>query len=281
MTSENEFSFENSNSAGARKSDSDNILEPIEPIQAEDCFFENTTIYISIHFENGKFGASIYENKELKMLKKDNEIIDHDLMDMISLKDSKLKYISSTLSNIKAIKQCLSNNSTLQLVPATDFSFCNASSLQESFGIMTPHECASDNEACFRSLKALLIHLSKILPDTKLVGTVSFLQIDSSNVAINKICMQALQIFDHEPHPNMHAAQSGFKEGCSIFSLFNQVLSEEGRSKLKNWFQNPTNNIKILKNRHDSIAVLLKTELTAFIKSVSKSLKKCIKLSVF
>ena len=109
---------------------------------------------------------------------------------------------------------------------------------------------------------------------------VSILQIDSTNVVISKSCLQALQIFDYEPHPNMHAAHQGFKEGCSIYSLFNQTVSEEGRSKLKKWFYNPTNNIQVLKSRQDSIEVLLRSEMASFAKSVTKSLKKCIRISV-
>ena len=241
----------------------------------------NLQIFISLHYENKKFGASIYENNEFKMLKEDGEGINRDFMDMISLKESSLKFISSTRSNIAAIKQCLHNNSTIQLVPAADYSLCTANSIQDSFGIMTPHECVPDNEACFRSLKALIIHVSKILPQNVLEGTaVNFFQIDSFNVVISKNCLQALKIFDFEPHPNMHAAQRGSKEGYSIFSLFNQVFSDEGRAKLKNWFHHPTNNIQILKDRHDSIEVLIQKEMSTFVKSVSKSLKKCIRISV-
>jgi len=119
-----------------------------------------------------------------------------------------------------------------------------------------------------------------MLPENELPRQVTFLQLETTTVVISKSCLQALQIFDYEPHPNMHATHQGFKEGCSIFSLFNQTVSEEGRAKLKKWFHSPTNNTQILISRHESIEALITTEMNSFIISSVKSLKKCIRLSV-
>lgn len=235
---------------------------------------------VSANFENGKFGASIFIAQELKMLPEDEEGINRDLLNWISLQDGPLKIISSSRSNIGALKQCLPSNSKIQLLPSTDFSLFTADELQDEFGLTINHEYFPSNESCFKSLHALLSYLLKTLPETEMPRQVSFLQLESTTVIISKSCLQALQIFDYEPHPNMHATHQGFKEGCSIFSLFNQTVSDEGRAKLKKWFHNPTNNTQILKSRQDSIEALLQTEMDTFVKSVTKSLKKCIRISV-
>lgn len=237
-------------------------------------------IIAAVHFEDGKFGTSIFINGEVKMLNENKNGIDRDLFDMLSLQETELKIISSTRSNIPMLKQCLPHGAALQLVPSTDFSFCSADEIEDEFCIQLNQECERSNEASFKSLRALLLHLSKLIPADKMPKNASFLQIESTNVSISKSCLQALQIFDFEPHPNMHATNQGFKEGCSIFSLFNQAVSEEGRAKLRKWFQNPTNNIQVLKSRQDSIEVLIKSEMTSFMKNITKSLKKCIRISV-
>ena len=243
-------------------------------------FESESRIIVAVHFEDGKFGASFFMDGEVKTLNEDSNGIDRDLFDMLSLQEMQLTIISSTRSNIPALKQSLPQDTAFQLVPSTDFSLCTANDLEDEFCIRLNHECDKSNEASFKSLRALLVHLSKVISSDRMPQQVSFLQIESTNVVISKSCLQALQIFDFEPHPNMHASNQGFKEGCSMFSLFNQAVSEEGRAKLKNWFQHPTNNIQILKSRQDSIEALITSEMGPFIKSVTKSLKKCIRISV-
>ena len=235
---------------------------------------------LAINFENGQFGASVFINNELKILTEDENRINRDLIDWISAQEARLKVLLSSRSNINALKQCLPSCASIQLLPATEFSLLNAEYLQDEYCLNINLEFLPSNESCFKSLHALLAFLSMTLPETDRPNQVTYLHLESTNVIIGKSCLQALQIFDYEPHPNMHANNQGFKEGCSIFSLFNQVVSEEGRVKLKKWFHNPTNNTQILKSRLDSIEALIKTEMNSFIKSVTKSLKKSIRISV-
>ena len=239
---------------------------------------DNTDIIIvAVNFENGHFGASLFINNELKTLPEDENGINRDLFDWLSTQEVPLKVLSSSRSNISALKQCLPSDASLQLLPSTEFVLKTADDLQDEFCIAI-NECLPLNESCLKSLNVLLSYLSKTIEE--LPKTVSFLQLESTAVVISKSCLQALQIFDYEPHPNMHANHQGFKEGCSIFSLFNQTVSEEGRAKLRKWFHNATSNPIVLKSRHDSIETLLKTEMNSFIKSVTKSLKKCFRISV-
>ena len=240
----------------------------------------NSHNILAINFENGKFGASLFIGNELKTLPEDEKGINRDLFDWISLQEAPFKIISSTRSKINALKQCLPSDANFQLLPATDFSLLTPDELGDEFGLVINHEYFPENESCFKSLHALLSYLMKTLPEAEFPRQVTFLQLESTNVRISKSCLQALQIFDSEPHPNMHLSHQGFKEGCSIFSLFNQTVSEEGRAKLKKWFQTPTNNTQILKSRLDSIEVLVTAEMNSFIKSVTKSLKRCFRISV-
>lgn len=235
---------------------------------------------LSINFESGKFGASIFIDNELKILPEDENRLNRDLVDWLSLQNISLKVITSSRSNIHALKQCLPSDIIIQLLPSSEFSMVTAAELQEEYSINLSTECFPSNESCFKSLHALISFLSKMENEFELPRQVSILNLESSKVFISKSCLQALQIFNFDPHPNMHASNQSFKEGCSIFSLFSQTVSEEGRSKLKKWFQNPTNNTKILKSRLDSIEALLKTEMNPFIKNVTKSLKKCVRITV-
>ena len=250
------------------------------PQQVENDFDTGSLIIAAVHLENGKFGTSIFINGEVKILSEDKNGVYRDLFDMLSLQESELQIISSTRSKISTLKQSLPQGAALQLVPSTDFSLLTAEEIEGEFCIKMNQECEKSNEASFKSLRALLVHLSKLIPSEKMPKNVIFLQIESTNVSISKSCLQALQIFDFEPHPNMHATNKSFKEGCSVFSLFNQAVSEEGRAKLKKWFQHPTNNFQILKSRQDSIEALIKSDMSSFIKSVTKSLTKCIRISV-
>lgn len=237
---------------------------------------------LAVNFENGKFGASIFIGHELKILPEDEDGINRDLLNLLSIQEVPLKVISSSRSNIGALKQCLPSDSNIniQLLPAIDFSLFTTDELQDEFSLTINHECFPSNESCFKSLHALLSYLTRTLPETDIPRQVTFLQLESTTVVISKSCLQALQIFDYEPHPNMHATNQGFKEGCSIFSLFNQTVSEEGRVKLKKWFHTPTNNMQILKSRQDSVDALIQSEMNSFVKSTVKSLKKCIRISV-
>lgn len=235
---------------------------------------------VSILFERGVFGAALYHDNQIQIINGDNEKINRDLFDMLSLQEGSIKVISSTRTNLVALRQCLTQDMLLQLVPSIDFSVCTADELQDEFCVKISQECTLENESCFKSLRALLNYLSRTLTRDRMPKQVTILEIESSNVSISKNCLQALQIFDFEPHPNMHASNQGLKEGCSIYSLFNQTVSEEGRSKLKNWFQHPTNNTQLLKTRQDNIEALIQSEMSPFRKSVSKSLKKCIRVSV-
>lgn len=244
-------------------------------------YFDAAAAVVAIHFEKNKFGAAANINNELKILSTDNCGINRDFIDMVCLLDTQVKFISSTRSNISSIKQALPVATSLQLVQSIDFTTCTTKELHNEFNVQIDQEMDESNESCFKSLRALLVYLSKTLPaNNQIPRNVSVFQIEPSNVVISKSCLQALQIFDSEPHPNMHATHQGFKEGCSIYSLFNQTASEEGRAKLKKWFHHPTNNIQILKNRQDSIEVLMKPEMSSFSKISTKSLKKCTSLSV-
>lgn len=249
--------------------------------QVDNDFDSGSFIIAAVNLENGKFGTSIFINGEVKILKEDKNGFDRDLFDMLSVQETELEIISSTRSNILSLKQSLPQGAAFQLVPSADFSLLTADEIESEFCIeINQDDCTKSNESSFKSLNALLVHLSKFIPREKMPKNVGHLQIESTIVSISKSCLQALQIFDFEPHPNMHATNQGLKEGCSIFSLFNQAVSEEGRAKLKKWFQHPTNNLRILKSRQDSIESLLKSDMSSFTKSVAKSLKKCIRISV-
>lgn len=235
---------------------------------------------LAIHYDLKKFGAALFHENKIQILTEDSSKINRDLFDMLSLQVSELKVICSTQSNLVALRQCLTQEMTLQVVSSNDFGLCTADELQSEYSVTINHECTFENESCFKSLRALLNYLTRTVELNQITERVELLEIESTSVIVSKNCLQALQIFDFEPHPNMHASNHDFKEGCSIYSLFNHTTSEEGKAKLKSWFQHPTSNIQLLKARQKSIEALNVSDMLPFIKSVSKSLKKCVRVEV-
>jgi DNA mismatch repair ATPase MutS len=242
---------------------------------------ESVISVFSINLERSKFGASLFSEGDVYIMPTDSTGIHRDMIEKLLIQKNEIKILSSTRSNISQLKSCLPSEVSIQLLPASSFFCCNAAEIQDRYGIVMPLDLSEDNESSFKSLNALLSYISNSQPNIELANIkVLLMQVDSCDVAISKSSLQALQIFDFEPHPSLHASNYDFKEGCSIFSIFNQVASEEGREKLRNWFQNPTRNQQILKERQESIGVLLQSEMSFFKDSAVKALKKCIRFKV-
>jgi DNA mismatch repair ATPase MutS len=233
---------------------------------------------IALSYENGKFGAAVFADKQLQILPEDKNFIDSDGINFLSINNESVKIITSTRSSLNQLKQCIPQNVSILLVPASDFTFMTKEELAETCNITFDIESHENNVETFKSLNALSTYLRK--NNQNIPQTVSIFEIESDRVIISNSCLDALQIFDQKLHPNMHAANQGSKEGCSIFSLFNHCVSEEGRQKLKRWFLQPTNNLITIKTRHNSIEVLMQAEMSMFVKTCTKSLKKCFKISV-
>lgn len=237
---------------------------------------ETTKNIVAIHFEKDKFGAAMYLEGQFQILYEDEKGINLDFMNKISLIEDKVLIISSLKSNLAALRRKLPRNTALQLIPSMEF----ISNNNEDYSLSIDYDDGRENS--FKCLNALLMIMRKFdIFDQQVPIEISYFEIDSSKVVINRTCLQALQIFDFEPHPNMHAQQYGSKEGCSVYNIFNKAVTDEGKCKLKRWFLEPTNNISVLKTRQDSIAYILSNDSPEFINIASKSLKKCIKITVF
>lgn len=99
-------------------------------------------------------------------------------------------------------------------------------------------------------------------------------------VYITQETVLALQIVQSEQHPNSQISgglqsASGSKESLSIYGLFHHLAgTPQGRSSLRRLFLRPTQNMQIITDRHDFIALFVKPEHSEHMKQAAKALRK-------
>lgn len=224
---------------------------------------------VAIHFDGKQFGCAEWIDGQCKVLAADERTINRNLVSKWSHQG--IRVITSSKSKITNIKSAFWNDVQIELAPAIDFSNSSSEQVMDQFNVVIELS-DGDNTCSVRALNALLMRLqdSSMLP-----GTISLLQADAHRVVISWETLDALQIFNAQTHPNMHIT-AGQKEGLSIYQLFQNCVSDEGRRKLRHWFQHPINDLSELQNRQQVIETLLSAELQAHSKHIHRSLKKII-----
>lgn len=97
---------------------------------------------------------------------------------------------------------------------------------------------------------------------------------------VNADTLGALQILRSEAHPNMQGrgpdrSKTGAKESLSVYGLFHSLASSpQGKSKLRQIFFRPSINLSLIRERHETIAVLLRPENTEIMVSLTKALRR-------
>ena len=228
-------------------------------------------VLASIHYDGRRFGCAYFKDGECRVLSKDESKISADLISKLSHEAARCKVLTSSQSKIAGLKAALWNDADIELIPASEFASITLSDLESKFDISVVTD-GVDCLASLQALHALLNYLSRsdlsAFPER-----VESIEIDSKKVIISKECLEALQIFNVQAHPNMHIP-SGQKEGLSVYRLFQNCVSEEGRRKLRSWFANPICDIDALNNRMNVIEAINSTAFQTILKNISKNLKR-------
>ncbi|TVY85141.1 MutS protein-like protein [Lachnellula suecica] len=96
----------------------------------------------------------------------------------------------------------------------------------------------------------------------------------SNQMFVNADTLASLQIIQSENHPNSHKSTSGAKESLSVFGLFFHLAhTPQGKQKLRQIFLRPSMDLAVIKERLDTLSILLRPENDAALGSISKSLK--------
>ncbi|VDN59786.1 unnamed protein product [Dracunculus medinensis] len=83
-----------------------------------------------------------------------------------------------------------------------------------------------------------------------------------------------------ERHPSAFKActYGGTREGLSIFEICNRCRSSPGKNLLKQWFEMPTSNITVLKNRADAVEYFIQDVNFETVEFIRKTLRRIFSL---
>lgn len=224
---------------------------------------------VALHLDGRQFGCAEWIDGECKVLAADERTINRSLISKWSHQN--VKVITSSKSKITSIKCAFWNDVEIELAPAADFSINDGEQIMSNFNVVIELS-DGDNGSSMRALNALLTRLQDA---DRLPGTISLLEVDAHRVVVSRQTLDALQIFNAQSHPNMHI-NAGQKEGLSIYNLFQNCISDEGRRKLRDWFHHPINDLTELQNRQQVIESLLSSEIQAHSKQLNRFLKKIV-----
>ncbi|GAA5902660.1 uncharacterized protein JCM6883_007199 [Sporobolomyces salmoneus] len=88
---------------------------------------------------------------------------------------------------------------------------------------------------------------------------------------INSDALSSLQIFQQEAHASMHATRG--KEGLSILNILDSTRSPLGRTLMRQWLIRPSLELKVIEERHETVACLLRPENVAVADAMRSHLK--------
>ena len=97
---------------------------------------------------------------------------------------------------------------------------------------------------------------------------------------VNVDTLAALQILDSESHPNRQLASSskrnqGAKENLSLYGVFSVLArTSQGKHKLRQMLLRPSINPHTIKERQNTLAVLLRPENSEILRSMHQNLRK-------
>ena len=95
---------------------------------------------------------------------------------------------------------------------------------------------------------------------------------------INADTLRSLQIVQSESHPHLHNqgptnATSGSKEGLSVYGLFQHLArTPQGRHLLRQWFLRPSLDLDVIRERHETVSILLCPENAEPLEGLAKNL---------
>ena len=91
---------------------------------------------------------------------------------------------------------------------------------------------------------------------------------------INADTLASLQIIQSENHPNSQSqGPNKSKESLSVFGLFCKLArTPQGKQKLRRLFLHPSTDLSVIRERHRTIATLLRSENSTSLNTIMKSL---------
>lgn len=111
------------------------------------------------------------------------------------------------------------------------------------------------------------------------VGTIEMFSL-ADMMFINADTLNSLQILQSEFHPNTHMqgptkSSSGVKESLSVYGLFRQLAhTPQGKRKLRQVFLRPSMDLNLIQERHNTIAILLRSDNAESLNIIVGSLKR-------
>ncbi|KFY67615.1 hypothetical protein V496_01506 [Pseudogymnoascus sp. VKM F-4515 (FW-2607)] len=111
------------------------------------------------------------------------------------------------------------------------------------------------------------------------VGTIEMFSL-ANLMFINTDTLNSLQILQSEFHPNTHMqgptkSNSGAKESLSVYGLFRQLAhTPQGKHKLRQVFLRPSLELSLIQERHNTIAVFLRSGNADALDTITHSLKR-------
>lgn len=230
-----------------------------------------TSTVVALHYDGIRFGCAYFAGDECFILAKNGPRINPDILAKLSHESTNCKVLTSSKSKISLLKTMLWDNPDIELVPAAEFTLFTLPELEEKFQV----SIVADEAMCRTSLQALhaLLNYMTGIESLRIPKCIQTVELDSDALIISKESLEALQIFHVQSHPNMHIP-SGQKEGLSIFKLFQQCHSEEGRRKLRHWFSHPISNMTVLNERLDVVQAVMEPSFQPVVKRILKNLKR-------
>ncbi|KAL8370967.1 hypothetical protein RB595_001023 [Gaeumannomyces hyphopodioides] len=101
----------------------------------------------------------------------------------------------------------------------------------------------------------------------------------ADSMLVNQDTLDALQIIRSERHPNNQMnnpsrGDSGAKESLSVYGLFQRhACTPQGKLKLKQAFLSPSTDIELIREKHRTVAVLMRPENTETYNLLTRKLK--------
>jgi DNA mismatch repair ATPase MutS len=127
-----------------------------------------------------------------------------------------------------------------------------------------------------QALGALLLYMQETvfrLDNGKvIVSSVKNFQ-QNTYMRIDKVSLDALQIFCEEVHPNVMKGKGRSKEGFSIFNLFDRTHSLAGRARLKEWMSRPFSDVVKIRYRQCGVALCVRQNNRDFVKEMGSLLR--------
>ncbi|XP_063340914.1 mutS protein homolog 5 [Pelmatolapia mariae] len=92
-------------------------------------------------------------------------------------------------------------------------------------------------------------------------------------VYIDRDTYSVLQIFKSELHPSVYKLHSGEKEGLSLYGILNRCKCKFGSKLLRQWFLQPTQDLKVLKRRQEVIRFFTSPQNSDSLRTLQSSLR--------